>query len=288
MGSQGTRRSTIVKRRQGKLAVIIPWLKRFGVGVGGALLIAWLGVWLWMSGFVNTAAVWSHEEILALSSRAGFRVENIMVENRIRTDAAALMAIINTEKGAPLFSFNPAAAKEQIEKINWVESAQVERRWPNTIYINLQEREPVALWQSHKKLHLIDKEGTVITSEAVESFPDLIIVMGENAPAHIEDLMNGLMADEALHERVASAKWIGDRRWDLNLHNKAVIRLPETEIKAALELLSGMQEKEHILDKDIVSIDLREPGRMSVEPASGNVVNYKNAIDKNPGAGNNI
>lgn len=278
----------MAKRRRGKLAFIIPWFKRFGVILGVFIVTLWLGAWVWVSGLAQGAANLSEDAAMMLSARSGFRVENILVVNRKKSDPAALKAVLSIEKGDPLFSFDPRAAKKQIEKINWVYKAQVERRWPDTIYIRLEEREPVALWQQNKKLLLIDKEGHVIGDENIKSFSNLIIVMGEGAPAHIEELFSSFAEDSPLFKRISSAKWVGDRRWDLQLYNTITVKLPEADIRTAVRFLEETDQKDQILDKDVRVIDLRESGRMSVEPSSGRVVNYKNAIDKARMEGNNI
>lgn len=271
----GTRRSTMNKRRKGKLAVILPWFKRFGVVLGICVVTLWLGAWLWLGGSVHKAADWSWQKTLNVTADMGFTVNNILVEGRIHTDADILEALVNVRKDDPLFAFNPEEARHLIERISWVRQAHVERRFPDTIYIRLEERRPLALWQQNKKLSLLDEEGQVITSEGLARFKELVVVTGEGAPSRVPALIMNLSAESALSERVKAAQWVGNRRWDLTLDGKIILKLPESDVGLALRRLALAQEEDGLLDKDIVSVDVREPDRIVVRTRPGAVQEYK-------------
>mgnify|MGYP000845474281 FL=1 len=288
MSRRGTRRANINKRRKGKLAVILPWLKRFGILLGGAFFFLWLGAWLWMSGAITRAGDSLENAVIELAAAQGFKVENILVEGRVHADADTLKAIINIERGDPMFAFDPARAKAMIEKMNWVKAARVERRWPDTLYIGLTERVPLALWQRNNALSLIDETGTVITAENLGRFRDLIIVMGDEAPARARDLLSNLQATPQVFPHVASAKWMGERRWDLILKNSVTVKLPEQDYALALKRLEQAQIESGLLDKPLEAIDLRDPARMIVRTKPGQTEEYKAGLKQSAASGNDI
>ncbi len=272
-----TRRSTLVtnKRRKGLLAVVMPWLKRFGIVLGIAVLGFWAGSWFWLSGNMEKTQNWMTAQGVEAGADMGFTVENVLVEGRNHTDADILKAIISVEKGDPLFSFDPDKAREQIKKINWVRDARVERRLPDTVYVGLQEKKPLVLWQTGGELELLDEEGKAITKDKLGRFKDLIIVMGDDAPAHAPELMKNLNAEPFIASRVKAAKWIGGRRWDLVFAAGVIAKMPEGEIGLALSRLGQAAEQDGLLEKDIVSVDLREEGRMIVQTTPGAVQDYQ-------------
>ncbi|MCB1531793.1 MAG: FtsQ-type POTRA domain-containing protein [Alphaproteobacteria bacterium] len=280
----GTRRQTINKRRKGKLAVVLPWLKRFGVLLAILVALGWLGSWFFLSDADTATADWIENKTLKITANMGFTVENILVEGRVHSDADVLKAIINVKRGDPLFSFNPAEAKALVERVAWVKSARVERRFPNTIYIELTEREPLALWQKDKKLSVLDQKGEVITSSGLSPFKDLIIVLGGQAPAHAPALFADLKAEPLIYERTKSVSWVGNRRWDVQLKSGVSVKLPEEDIGYALRRLAAAQEQDNLLDKDLSAIDLREAGRIVVRTRPGAVQEYKASVK----AGSNI
>lgn len=267
----GTRRSTlgVNKRRKGPMAFVMPWLKRFGIMLGVALVAFLAGSWFWFSGNMDRARAWAHEKTMQTTAAAGFSVKNVLVEGRVYTDPDILKALINVEKGDPLFAFDPETVQAQIKKINWVRDAHVERRLPDTVYVSLQEKIPLALWQKKGELELLDEEGVPLTKERLGRFRDLLIVMGEEAPRHTPELVKNLKAEPQIVNRLKAAKWISNRRWDLVFDNGVTARLPEGEIGLALRKLAHAMEQDALLEKDIVSVDLREERRMIVETAPG-------------------
>ncbi|MCB1530965.1 MAG: FtsQ-type POTRA domain-containing protein [Rhodospirillales bacterium] len=221
-----------------------------------------------------------------MSAGAGFSVRNVLVEGREYTDSEALKAIVNVQKGDPLFAFNPKAAQEAVEKLSWVRSVHVERRLPDTVYLRLTERKPLALWQRKGKLSVIDEEGTVLTSYKLERFQDLIILVGEDAPVHAQALLEVLEVEPEIKEMVEAATFVSDRRWDLKLKTGVIVKLPEEELGLALRRLSFTHREEGLLKKDVRSIDLRDPNKITVRTHPGAVQEYKAGF--NPAAGGDI
>lgn len=223
-----------------------------------------------------------HKAYVTLAD-TGFRVENILVEGRAEVDAEVLRAIINLERGDPIFAFDPAETREMIERLSWVREAHVERRLPNTVYVGLVERTPVALWQHKNKLRVIDAEGVTLTDKLSVNQKSLPIVVGEYANEQAYDLLVMLNAEPGIQKLVEAATWVGDRRWDLALKNDMVVRLPEMDIGLALSRLTQAQEQDKILDKDLSVIDLREKDRITVRTRPGAVQEYQASFDSAKG-----
>lgn len=139
------------KRRKGLLAVLIPLAKRFGLFFVITLSIAWLGAWVVLSGAASRFIDWTENQVILASAKAGFVVDDLLVEGRVNADAAFLLALLNVQKGDPLFGVSPAEAKKLLQETEWIKAARVERRLPSTLYIKLTERKPTALWRYKKE-----------------------------------------------------------------------------------------------------------------------------------------
>lgn len=286
--SRGTRRSALDNRRPPRSTATRLWLTRFGVTSGALALTLWAGAWFFLSDADSRTANWIRQGVLNATADMGFSVANILVEGRVNADREVLMAVLGVQKGDPLFALDPAAAKAQLERISWVKLAQVERRLPDTIYVGLQERRPLALWQKDKKLRLIDAEGQVLTEDNLKKFSDLVVVIGEDAPQKAPALLGLLAAEPEIAKRVQSASWIGGRRWDMTFADGTLVQLPEEDVGLALRRLAQAHGEDGLLDRDIVSIDLREQGNIIVRTRPGMVQEYKaglkvapNTVDKN-------
>lgn len=274
MQNAGTRRGDVNRRLNAK-----PKAPRFGlkrIVLSSALgLMAVGGVYLFFStGSAALVREWGRERLVYLAANMGYRIDNIYVEGRNYTEADLLRGIINMEKGDPLFAFDPATARDLLRKVSWIKDANVRRVMPDTIYIDITERQPLALWQFEGKVRVVDADGVVLTSE-LKPFASLPLVVGEGANKKVSDLMALLDAEPDLKSRVEAANWVGDRRWDLTMKDGLLIKLPEDDVGLALRKLADSQHRDRLLDKDIALVDLREADRFVVRTKPGAVQEYK-------------
>ena len=135
--------------------------------------------------------------------------------------------------------------------------------------MRLEERQPLALWQSDRVLWVIDADGVVLTEDGLEAYAALPLVVGLGAPDHAAPLLEKLASQPAIARRVEAAIRVSERRWDLRLDNGVNVRLPESGIDAALLRLSEIEANNGLLDRDIVAIDLRIGDRLVVQTTPG-------------------
>lgn len=263
------------KRISGRGAFLLVWLRRFGVYAAIGCFALWMGAWAWLSGSVHRTADWATEQTLSITRDAGFSVQNIMVEGRKNADPSVLLGLMNIGKGDPLFAFSPSEATRLLEQVSWVDTVRIERRLPDTIYVDLKERVPLALFHDGKRLLLLDQMGESITDHDLGRFQKMVVVSGEGAAQNAPDLMRFLSAEPQISALAESALRIGQRRWDIKFKGGVVVNLPEDDMGLALRRLSAAQEVDAILDKNIKAIDLREPDRIIVRTNPGAVQEYK-------------
>lgn len=284
---KGTRRSNLrtPTRRKPFLTKVIWWFRRVGIYVSSFVLIAWVGAWVTLSGTLDRWKQTAYESLIQASVDHGLSIQNLMVDGRNYVDADVLMALLNTEQGDPILAFNPDEARHNIERLSWVDKAFVQRKLPDTVYINIHEKVPVALWKEKETLKIIDQNGGLIADRNLERFKDFIIVLGNHAPEHTPDLVEKLTSEEMLWLKVESAEWVGNRRWDVSLKNGVVLKLPELDASYAIRRLVDAHKSDALLDKDIKMIDLRQSDRMIVRTTPGAVEEYKASLN---GAGKEI
>ncbi len=202
---------------------------------------------------------------LELTRRAGFSVEDILVEGRNQTDKDLIVSVLQVEKGSPILAFNPHDALKRLGDISWVKNGVVERRLPSTIFVRLYEREPIALWQNNKITKLIDREGHILRDLGRDETPGLPLVVGDGANIHAADLLAQILRYQAILAPLRAAVRVSNRRWDLHMTNNILIKLPEENLNEALQRLNEAITQERILDRDIAAVDLRIQDRMIIE-----------------------
>jgi cell division protein FtsQ len=245
-----------------------------GVLIGsGVALFAGAGLYVWRAGMPDNAATMQDRAIasaIAASADVGLSVQEIFVEGRSETAAALVLDAVGARRGDPIFAFSPTAAKARLEALGWVRQASVERLLPGTIMVRINERQPLALWQRHKQLSLIDRDGVEIPGVDLGRFTHLPVVVGDDAPAHAANLLALLATEPTLERRVSAAVRVGGRRWNLKFDNGIDVQLPEINAGAAWMRLAEVERDGKLLSRDISAVDLRLPDRLVVRVVKDN------------------
>jgi cell division protein FtsQ len=216
-----------------------------------------IGIFGWYSAWPQRVSEVCTKFIDEIMISAGLEVQHIYLEGRRYAPSKDLQQALAIEQGKPILRSDLPEIKSRAEEIPWVREAIVERLFPSTLSIHIFEREPVALWQYQGKIHALDADGVAIEIENVMPFANLPLLVGKDVPAHAAHLRGVISAEPSLAPLVASAIRVGERRWNIRLHNGVEILLPEEDIERAWRFLATMQAEGGILDTKIKSIDLR-------------------------------
>ncbi|MDD3669303.1 MAG: FtsQ-type POTRA domain-containing protein [Alphaproteobacteria bacterium] len=204
-----------------------------------------------------------------LAARANLKLNHVSVSGHDRTTLQDINAVLDVSPGLPIFDVDLNRMRAALKRLPWVRDAVVRRRLPDAVSIQIAERVPVALWQNKRRYWPIDDSGQVIADDS-RQWPNLLLVVGADAPKQTRPLMDALSAHPELSGRIRSAARVGGRRWTLRADDAekgTEIYLPETDIQKALRRLDALQRDEKILDRDIGVIDLRLPDRLVIQSA---------------------
>jgi cell division protein FtsQ len=223
------------------------------------------GVWLFRSGWVDRMLVEAEHRMFAAAASANLTLRSIQVEGRHETPPEAILAALQVVNGDPILSADPAEIKARLVRLAWVKTASVERRLPDTLYLRIEEHEPIAIWQHERRLMLVSAGGEEIEAPRPHDFDRYLLVVGEDAPAHAAALLDMLARAPALADRVTAAVRVGARRWNLRLDNRVDVKLPEDGALSAWLRLAQLERQHGLLERDLLSIDLRLPDRLVVK-----------------------
>lgn len=194
----------------------------------------------------------------------GLSLQEIRIEGREFAPREALLGAIGITPGEAMLDFNPAAARQRLERIAWVETAHVERRLPGTILVRITERRAFAVWQRDGRFSVIDREGRVMATERLEAFGPLPLVVGIGAERVAAAMIDLLRSTPEIADRVQAIIRVSERRWNLRLQNGADILLPEGHEEAAITRLAELQARDRLLDRPLAAVDMRLPDRLVV------------------------
>lgn len=195
-------------------------------------------------------------------AQMGFTLEDVIVEGRMRTNKEQILKTLALKRGIPLLAINLFEAKGKLEELSWVKAARVERRFPDTLFIRISEKDPVAIWQNRNKTYLVDYDGELVETKEANKHKELLLVTGHKAPDHVGNLITLLDKFPAIKARVTAATHLRSMRWDIRLDGKVDIRLPEKEAERALEYLLVLENQHHLMEREIMTIDMRLPDQL--------------------------
>jgi cell division protein FtsQ len=228
----------------------------------GLFALAIIGVALVALDIPNKAALAAGEAV----GDAGFRVKSIDVRGIKRMDPRPVYELAADQKTTAMPLVDVTGIRQRLLEYGWVKDARVSRRFPDTLVIDIVEREPAALWQDEDRLTLIDAEGVVLDRVPVAQMPDLPLLIGKGANEHAVALAALLEKAPALKPQLVSATWVSERRWDLSFQSGETVALPEGGRAAEIALTRFAKEDKAagLLGRGYLRFDLRIPGKMTV------------------------
>lgn len=213
------------------------------------------------------------------SSHMGFEASKLVVNGHKNLDINVLQARLATQLGNSLFSFKVDAARDEVLNDPWVKSATVRKVYPDTIVVDVVERVPVALWQSKGEVHLIARDGFVI-SKAEPKHMRLPQVVGEGANKAAAEFLSVVSRFPTISQKASAYVRVAGRRWNVRMNDGPQVLLPEADWQVALSELQGLQARKELLDRDILQIDMRLADRLVIklDPEAAEI--RKTAIQK--------
>lgn len=214
-------------------------------------------IYLWQSGEISNWLENAEVKVESSLVDAGLIIEEIHIIGQIETTSDDIDKAIDTVHGSPLLAVDIKAIKERVERLSWVKAATISRKLPQSLIVNITEHNPAALWQIDQKLWILSDQGVKITDQQLTAFSQLPMISGSGADNELEGLLFSVSENMDIFNRVETASWIGNRRWDLILKNGIKIMLPETDMRQAWTSLVTLEKQEKLLARNILAIDFR-------------------------------
>lgn len=222
------------------------------------LLVFVLVASLFAGGYLGRAMRNFHHGVDAATDEAGFGIQDIRIAGNTRTPAATIAAALGLEKGQSIFDVDLLAARRRLMALDWIDDAEVRRRYPDSISVKVVEKVPFALWRSPDGLYVIDRAGGIITSRNLPAFAKFPKLVGPGAN-HGAEIVDAIASHRVLAARVSVMERIGERRWNLVLDDGVTVKLPEKDWEKQLGALEHLIIDKGVLERDISEIDLRSP-----------------------------
>ena len=247
------------------------FLRRLRNWTLGLFLVGALGAGIVAMGVPGTIGLAAAHALGA----AGLSVQHFELTGVSHADRAAVLRIVRVYEKQDMPLVDLGEIRRDLLGLAWVEDARVSRRLPDTLAVDILEKQPAGVWQHDYKLSLIDAAGRVIAPvDAASPLDKLPLVIGTDANLHAVELQKLIATQPSLKPLIEGATWIGGRRWDVRFQSGETLALPEGEepARAALALFARKDSEARLLGQGIVRFDMRDSDRivvrMSAEPGS--------------------
>lgn len=208
------------------------------------------------------AANGSVQDFIARNIGFGISAVTITSQSGLPESVVLKTAGINANSSLPFL--DAANVRDRLMSLPIVADAQVRKLYPDRLIIDLTERQPFALWQKEGVVNMVSETGIAIGELNNLRYADLPFVAGEGANTRVSEFLELLDALGDQKSKFRAGVLIGERRWNLKSNNGIDVRLPQNNPQDALKTLAEIERQSRILEKDILAIDLRVPGKMEV------------------------
>lgn len=243
--------------------------KRRGMMAAGVACVAYVGIggwWLNHTGGFEKAEAMVSGALWNVSADAGFALNQVYLTGRHHADTQVVKSALAVHPGEPVLALDLKAMQARLQAIPEVKSASIVRKLPGELHIALTERVPVALWQRDGDHVLVDADGVVLSRDKYAKTGPLPVIVGNDAPKHVQEFAALLDQVPSLRQEVVAAVRIGERRWNVQLKRDITVMLPEHAPEAAWTRFAGLVQSEALLSKAIRSVDMRMEDRVFIMP----------------------
>ena len=200
----------------------------------------------------------------------GFTINNIQILGIKNIPKETIIKIVNNENKSNILNVNLLNIYKNLRNNVWVEELYIERVLPNTIKINIKEKEAIGIWQYEMSNKLITKNGEIISTANINKFKiDLPIIHGNDANKNANSILKILETNKVLTKNIWSLDYINNRRWNLHFKQGIIVLLPSEGVLRAWNEIIKLQKNYDVLNLGLTELDLRNPnkilGKISVD-----------------------
>ena len=191
------------------------------------------------------------------------KIQKIKIVNNFLIKSSEIKEKLSTIYNRNIFSIKKKDIEEPLKEINFLEKVEVKKKYPNTIVVKIFETKPVAILYKNKTKYLLDSSSNLIFFENNMNFNQLPSVFGIGAENYFVYFFNQLENNNFPINNIKKFYFFQIGRWDLQLANDKMIKLPHDNIEDAIKKSIELLNRKDFQNYNI--IDLRVDGKIIVE-----------------------
>src|SRR5271169_2623932 len=183
------------------------------------------------------------------ANSVGFRISEIALSGEHEVSREDILSLAGVTGRSSLLFLDAGQTRIRLLTNPWIAQAAVLKLYPGRLRIEINERQPFALWQKEGRVYLIAADGTVLETYVPQRFASLPLVVGDGAEHAAQDFLDLLKRYPAIAQAVEASVLVAERRWNLHLKEGVEVLLPEREPAQALALLADLDRDKKLLSR---------------------------------------
>ena len=189
-----------------------------------------------------------------------FQIKEVKVENTKEEINYKILSNTSFLLGKNIFFVNENFLLEKIDKLNFIESISIKKKYPSIINIQTKQTNLIAITYLDQKKYFVGQNGKFIIAKQISNKKKLPTIFGKFKPDDYIFLQRELLNQKIDLDEITRYYFHKNKRWDLYFANNIIIQLPNKNISEAINLFKKFRSKNNINSNTI--IDLRIKNRL--------------------------
>ncbi len=194
----------------------------------------------------------------------GFGIGSVTIAGQHEVTDKQILEIVGADSRQSLLFLDAGELRNRLLALPLIKNASVRKFFPDRLVIDVTERKPYGLWQKDGAVSIVAADGAPIDKLNNPKFESLPFVVGDGANERIGEYVALLDAAGDLRGKIRAGVLVSRRRWNLKMTSGVDVLLPEANPRQAVVLLGRLEAQSGLVEKAVVSLDLRVPGKLYV------------------------
>ena len=188
--------------------------------------------------FLSTISFFERTNIL--DNAIFFRLNKIEIQGYKKIDHKAIQSQLSGLIGKSLLFINYEYIEDILDKSKLISEFTIQKKYPNTINIDLEEVNFVAkVFKDKQKYFLADNDNLISFKDYVTD-QDLPNIYGKDAEYYFNDFQKLLKLNDFNLDIISSYYFFKINRWDLVTNSQKVIKFPSKGLREAINVANKL------------------------------------------------
>ena len=171
-----------------------------------------------------------------------FKIQEIQIENNNILEDQELRKFFSFLYNKNIIFLNSYELKKKLNQKSFIKEIKIKKIFPNKLVIRVFEKKPIAiLIDKNKKKFYLGSKIDLIEYREIFKYKNLPVVLGDQKSFKM--LFNNLIKINFPTEQISSYRYYKLNRWDIEMRNKKILKLPKKDYTEGLINFMSIKDK---------------------------------------------